>query len=240
LTNENDSFFQEVDERLREDKVLSATKRYGPYVLGLLIAILLGVGAWQGWVGYTRDQSQDQSTDFFEAQRQAREGELEDAATAFQAMSEKGPRVYRVMAMMEHAATLEVQGDLQAALAGFDQAAEAASDPMMRDTARLRAAYIVADTQDFQAVQTRLAPLLESDGHISALAKELLAVEAWEAGDSDLARDTFETLTLAFDAPESVRQRAQLGLAVLGPAPEPAATAPSEPAAPAPADGETK
>jgi len=83
-------------------------------------------------------------------------------------------------------------------------------------------------------------PLIASEGHLGSLAKELLAVEAWEAGDSDLARDTFENLTLAFDAPESVRQRAQLGLAVLGPAPETRAAAPSETPAPAPADGETK
>ena len=56
-------------------------------------------------------------------------------------------------------------------------------------------------------------------GRISYLARELLGVEAWEAGENDLARDTLENLTLAFDAPEAVRQRAQLALSVIGPAP---------------------
>ncbi|MEJ0059118.1 MAG: hypothetical protein WDM79_05905 [Terricaulis sp.] len=68
----------------------------------------------------------------------------------------------------------------------------------------------------------------------------MLAVEAWEAGNADLARSTLNTLTLAFDAPESVRQRAQLALSVLGPGDEPAAPAPAAAAPPAPTPGETK
>jgi hypothetical protein len=123
------------------------------------------------------------------------------------------------MAMMERAAALQAQGDLDGALAQFDAAAEAAPDQIMADTARMRAAYIVADTQDFQALQARLKPLTEGDGQFSFLARELLGVEAWEAGDSALARSTLENITLAFDAPETVRQRVQLALEVIGPAP---------------------
>jgi hypothetical protein len=142
------------------------------------------------------------------------------------------------MARMEHAGVLQAQGDLQAAIAAFDAAAEAAGDESMRASAQLRAAYLVADTQDFQALQTRLAPLIARGGAMSFLARELLAVEAWEAGQIELARENLETLQLAFDAPESVRQRAQLALAVIGPAPEGAA----DDAAPArePSEGESK
>jgi hypothetical protein len=107
----------------------------------------------------------------------------------------------------------------------------------MRDTARLRAAYIVAETQDFAALQPRLQPLIESDSRLSYLARELLGIEAWEAGNLDLARETLQNLTLAFDAPEAVQQRAQVALAVIGPAPETSADGAN---APAPSEGETK
>jgi hypothetical protein len=84
----------------------------------------------------------------------------------------------------------------------------------------LRAAYIAAETQDFAAVQARLQPLIEAGGPISFPARELLGVEAWEAGQFDLARQTFQGLSDAFQTPDSVRQRAQLALAVLGPGAE--------------------
>ena len=58
-------------------------------------------------------------------------------------------------------------------------------------------------------MRARLQPLIESDSRVSFLAKELLAIEAWEAGDLDLARTTIENLSLALNAPEAVRQRAQ-------------------------------
>src|SRR5690606_671148 len=79
--------------------------------------------------------------------------------------------------------------------------------------------------------------LIESDSRLSYLARELLAIEAWEAGQPDLARDQLENLTLAFDAPEPVRQRAHVALSVIGPAQT--SSADGAPA-PAPSEGETK
>jgi hypothetical protein len=239
VTNDSESLFQEVEESVRQDRFMAMAKRYGPWLLGAFIAMLIGIGGWQVYQGMQENAAREQADAFSHAQEQARGGEAEAAKLAFEALSTEGPQTYRVMAMMERAGVLEGEGDLQASLAAFDAAAEAARDPLMKQTAQLRAAYIVADTQDFQALQTRLQPLIDADGQISFLARELLAVEAWEAGHADLARDTLNTLTLAFDAPESVRQRAQLALSVLGPAAEPAAPAPAA-AAPAPTPGETK
>jgi hypothetical protein len=233
VTNETDSFIQEVDERVREDKVLAFFKRWGVLLAIVVGAGILGIGAWQWWQANQISTARSQADAYAAAQQLARDGNLDDAKTAFENLSNEGPRAYRVMAQMERAAVLEAQGDLQGALTGFDAAAEAASDPIMQRTAQMRAAYIVAETQDFQAVQTRLAPIIEGGGQIGVLAQELLAVEAWEAGDLALARQTLDAISLAFDAPESVRQRAEVALAVIGPAP--AAATSEESAAPAPA-----
>jgi hypothetical protein len=237
VTNDSDSFIQEVDESLRQDRMLDLAKRWGPWLIGAFVLILAGVLAWQGWQAYSTNQARAHADEYAAAQALAREGNFEEAKIAFNRLSGEGPSSYRVMAQMELGAVLEAQGDLETALAAFDEAAEAASDPVMRETAQLRAAYIVAETQDFEALQTRLNPLIESESRLSFLARELLALEAWEAGNNDLARDQLENLTLAFDAPEAVRQRAQVALSVIGPAP--AASADGAPA-PAPSEGETK
>jgi hypothetical protein len=221
--------FEEVEEGLRRDRYEQWLRKNGT---SLLIAVALAVGGVAGWQFYKnweRDQARNFSTEFVAAQKLMQDGKAEEAAAAFQAMTGRGPEIYRELAGLERAAALSQQGDLQGALAAFDAAAEKAGDPIIKASAQLRAAYIVADTQDFQAVQARLTPLIERGGPVSYLARELLGVEAWEAGQFDLARDTFENLRLAPEAPESVSQRAEAALAVLGPgapnrAPPPQAT----------------
>lgn len=237
MTNETDSFVQEVDESLRQDRIMSFLRQYGVWVLGAFVAFLVLIGGWQLWQSTRLDSARKQSDAYAAAIDLAQAGNFDDAKAAFSELSNEGPAVYRIMARVQHAAILARQGDLETALTEFDAAADAANDPLMRDTIRLRAAYIAAETQDFAALQTRLQPLIESDSRISYLARELLAIEAWEAGNNDLARQTLENLTLAFDAPQSVQQRAQLALSVIGPAP---ATSADGAAAPAPSEGETK
>jgi hypothetical protein len=94
----------------------------------------------------------------------------------------------------------------------------------------------VADTQDFAALEARVAPLLEEPGAIRALARQLLAIEAWEAGQIDRARDLVDEIELDLDAPEEVREWAEvIAPGVLGPrpAPESPVEATPDPAAPA-------
>ena len=232
---DTDSFVQEVDESLRQDQALALVKRYGPWLLAAFAVFVVGLLGFQAWQREQLKAARAQSDAYAAAIELAGAGNFDEAKAAFDEMAGEGPRVYRVMAQVQSAAILEVQGDLEGALAGFDAAAEAASDPVMRDTIRLRAAYIAAETQDFPALQTRLEPLIASESRISYLARELLAVEAWEAGDTDLARDTLQNLALAFDTPQAMRQRVQIALSVLGPAP---ATPADGADAPAPSEGE--
>lgn len=240
MTNESDSFIQEVDEGLRQDRMLGIAKRYGPWLIGVFAIFILGLGGWQLWKSQSLDAARRHAEAYSAAQAQLQAGNIAEAKAEFERLSNEGPRVYRAMAQMEHAAILVQEGDLEAALAGFDAAAETAPDQIMRESAQIRAAYIAADTQDFAALRTRLQPLIDSDSRVSYLAKELLAIEAWEAGDADLARQTLEQLTLAFEAPDSLRQRAQIALSVLGPAPETQETPADGASAPAPSEGETE
>jgi hypothetical protein len=239
VTNENESFFQEVDESLRQDQMAVLARKYGPYLLGLFVVLLVAVGGWKLWGDYRLNSAREHSVQYEAAQQMAREGNLDGAKAEFERLADTGPQHYRVMARLEHAAILETQGDLEGALTEFDAAAEAARDPVMKETAQMRAAYIAAETQDFAALQTRLQPLIDSESRVSFLARELLAIEAWEAGQTDIARSQLENLTLAFDVPQAVQERAQVALSVLGPAP--ASQTPADgAAAPAPSEGDTQ
>ncbi len=239
MTNETDSFVNEVDENLRREQAVSLARRYGPYVLGAFVALLLLIGGWQIWREYNVGSARRHAEEYAAAQALFEAGNFDEAKTEFERLSNEGPRIYRAMARMEHAAILVQEGDLDGAITGFDSAAEIAPDKIMRESAQIRAAYLAADTVDFPTLRTRLDPLIASNTGVSYLAKELLGVEAWEAGDTALARQTFEQLVLALGAPDSLRQRARVALSVLGPAP--ASETPADGAtAPAPSEGETK
>jgi hypothetical protein len=242
VTDQSDSFIQEVDESLRQDRMLGLVRRYGPWLVGAFALLILGLGGWQLWTGYQTNVAREHAEEFSAAQEMARQamaqGSYDEAKAEFERLANEGPRAYRAMARMERAALLVAEGDLEAALAEFDAAAEAAPDRIMRESAQLRAAYLAADLQDFEALRARLQPLIDSDSSIAYPARELLAVEAWEAGDLDLARNTLQELTLAFEAPDSVRQRAQVALGVIGPGEETPADGAA--AAPAPSEGDSK
>ena len=239
MTNETDSFVNEVDEGLRREQAVSLARKYGPWILGAFIALLVVIGGWQFWKQYSLDASRRHGEQYAAAQEMLASGNIPEAKAEFERLSNEGPRIYRAMARMEHAGILVQEGDLEGALAGFDSAAEVAPDAIMRESAQIRAAYIAADTQDFAALRTRLNPLIASNTSVSYLAKELLAVEAWEAGDTALARQTFDQLVLALGAPDALRQRARVALSVLGPAPASEQTPADGAAAPAPSEGET-
>lgn len=235
--------FEEVEEQVRRDRYAEWARKFGPWVLGAIALAAVGVGGYRLYEGLQRNQSQSISVEFGAAMKLVDEQKSDEAIAAFTKLAGEGPRNYRALAHMQLGA-LEVEaGDMTAALRSFDQAAEETRDPIARDAARLRAAYIVADTQDFTAVRARLEPLIAEGGAMSFLARELLGAEALEAGERDLARETFQGIADAFNAPESVQQRAQIALAVLGPADEaPAApaAAPTTQEQPAPAAGEAK
>jgi hypothetical protein len=227
VTNQDntESFVQEVDQRVREEQLIQAAKRYGPWVGGLIVLVLIAVGGWQIWNDQQLRSQRAEAQAFAAVQQMAVQGNLDGAKAAFERLTARGSNAYRVMARMEIAAILETQGDLEGAVHNFDLAAAAAADPVMKESAQLRAAYIAAETQDFEALQARLQPLLQSHSRVSYLARELLAIQAWRMGHTQLARDTAEDITLAFDAPEGVRQRAQIILSLVGRAPPAAGAA---------------
>ena len=123
MTNETDSFVQEVDESLRQDRVLIFFKKYGLWFAGALAVVVIGVGGWQAWSASQTSAARNHAEDYAAAQELARAGNMDEAKVAFERLTGEGPRTYRVMAEMEHAAVLETQGDLEGALAGFDLAA---------------------------------------------------------------------------------------------------------------------
>ncbi len=224
--------FEEVEERLREDKLQVWWRKYGMYAIGAAVGLVVFVGLYSAWTAWQESNNRGIGERFVALQQQA----LTDPAGAEKALKDFQKNAhggYKSLAEMERAGVLQAQGDLAGAIAALDNAAKLAPEPVVKQSAQLRAAYIAAETEPFAALEARLKPIIDERGPFSYLARELLAVEAYEANLPERSRQEFTYLETAFEAPEGVRQRAGSFLQVLGPAPVSAAA--GEPAsAPAP------
>lgn len=231
--------FEEVEERLREDKWQTFLKKWGLWIVAGVFAFAFSFGGFRAWQGYQADQAGKAAMVFGEARTKLEAGDFVGAEAAFNAAAKKAPRTYKALAHIQRSAALQGQGDLKAALIAMDLAAATARDPSIKELAQLKAAYLAADLEDFASVETRVKPLIAESGQISFMARELLGAEAFEAGQLDKARIEFNYLTTALDAPSGVKDRARAFLAALGPSPTPAPTPPATPPA-QPKTGEKK
>lgn len=228
--------FEEVEEGLRRDQYTNFFKRYGVWLAGGVAAVLLAIGGYQVYQGWQQRQNGAYATELTAAQALLAEGKTEEAQKQFDAIAAKAPAGYKTIALMQAGAVRASQNDLKGALANFDAATAAAPTKAYKDLSRLKAAYVAADVEDFAALDARVKPLIDEAGPFSFQARELIAVQAMAAGDNTRARKEFDFLSVALDAPETIRQRAQLSLTALGPRPVAPAGAP-ESAAPPPSSG---
>lgn len=221
--------FEEVETGLREDKLQSWLRKYWLVAIGAVVAVVLGVVLYNVWGAWRQSDNRAQGEKFAALQQQAATDPA-GAIAALSAFQRSAHGGYKALAEMERAGALQAQGDLAGALAAFDSAAKLSNEPVVKQSAQLRAAYLAAETENFAALDARLKPLIDARGPFSYLARELIGVKAYEDGQVERARTEFTYLESAFDAPEGVRNRASSFLAVLGPAPQSAAPAPAAPA----------
>ena len=97
----------------------------------------------------------------------------------------------------------------------FDEAAEAARDPILADTASLKAAWLLMDAAPLADIEARLTPLAEDDRPMHAFAQHALALARLQHGKTAEARSALVVLQLGQDVPDAVRQQAQAAIALI-------------------------
>ncbi len=201
--------FEEVEGEMRADQWKAIARRFAPWAIGgLLVGLLIAAAVW-GWQEYQRRGAETASLAYAEALELGQRGDARAAGAKFQIVADGRSPVYKSLALMHlGAADLEANKPADAA-AKFDQAAEAAPDEILADSARLKAVFARMDSQPYPQSVTQLMPLAAEGRPYRLLALEALALAKLGAGDSAGARGDVVVLSIAPDAPEGVRTRAQ-------------------------------
>jgi hypothetical protein len=201
--------FREIDEELRRDNLRQLWARYGKYVVGLAVLVVVLTAAVIAWREYGERQRQAEGVRYTQALDLDHQGKDTDAAEAFAALAQNASGGRAALARFEEAAVKVKGGDIDGAIAIYDQlAADGAADPVFRDAATLLAARYGLEKGDPAAIIARLQPLTNASNAWHGLALELTAVAELKAGDSAKARADFELLAKDNSVSQGVRQRA--------------------------------
>jgi hypothetical protein len=207
--------FEEVDELVRSDRYKVFARRYLPWVGGVLaVALIAALGYW-GYTRYQASAAQTASSAYALGLDTLGRGDLDQAYGAFAQAAKSPSRAYRSLALMQQAGVRIEQNRLPEAVKLFDEAAKAAPDLLLADSASLRAALTLMDTGDYAGAQARLGPLADPKRPYAAMAREALAMAKLATGQTNAARSDFVVLSLMADAPEATRNRARLAMGMI-------------------------
>ncbi len=200
--------FKEVDEDLRRDQASKAWSKYGSYVIGAAVAVVLttaGYNAWNWW--YTKTQT-ELSDRYAAAATLIESGDSESAADLFGALADTDGG-YGTLASFNHARLLADSGDKAAAIEIWDRLAESsAAGPAFQGVATLLSVMHQMEDGDPATLEARLTPLSEADGGFQEVALELIATLALRQGDGARAREIYTRISDDPNAPVALRARA--------------------------------
>lgn len=192
-----ETIFSEVDEELRSDRMRDFWRRFGPWVIGAAVAVVLLVAANEGWRWYQTSNAARSSDLFYNAIDLAEAGDVDGARTALLAVIAEGSGQYPLLAQFRQASLLSEEGDIDGAVAAYDALSTVLLNQRMRDLALLMAAYTLVDKPDVAAVQSRISGLITPANPMRNAAREALGLAHYASGDINAARDQFEQIAAA-------------------------------------------
>lgn len=202
--------FNEIDEDLRRERLKRVWDRYGIFVIGMAVAVVVGVGGWRFYEYQQEEAAKAAGDTYYAALKAGVDGDPKGSIAALEKIAATGPAGYAVVARLR-AAGLTVESDPQGAIKAFDAAASAAGTPrVLADLARLQAAYLAIDFEDVKAIEARLAMYLTPVSPFRHSAREMVAIATMKAGDMKAAATRLDELLRDAEVPQGIAARADL------------------------------
>lgn len=220
--DEGDLLLKEVDEELRQDRLLEVWKKYGTWIVGAAVLLVVGVAGNQVWRGMQHDRAVAEAERFIAADQLAQAGKPTEAAQGFADLAAGAKTGYEVLARLRQADLLLAGGDKDGARAAYEAlAADQDVAKLYRDLAIVKGVAVQVDSGDPATLQGILAPLSLDSEPWRHTARELAALLALRAGDVGRARTLYQQVADDVAAPSGLRARAAEMLAALKPAEPP-------------------
>jgi len=223
----NENIIREIDEEIRSDRMRNLWKRFGAWIIGAAVLIVVVVAVNEGWQWYQSNNSSASSQQFYEALELADGTDVAAAQDALNGVIAANHGGYPSLARFRSAALLARDGKAAEAAAAYDAIANSESNKHLRSLAFVLAATLLVDSGDVAQVEARVGGLTTGTDPMRNAAREVLGLAKYKAGDLTGARESFEAVLADPLASSEARQRLQIYLAQL----ISEGVAPAEPAA---------
>lgn len=209
--------FREVDEDLRQERYAKLWSRYGKYVIGAIVLVVVVAAVVIAWQNVVESRREAEGQKFAEALEMARQGATEQAATAFNRLAAESGSGYRALSRLQAGAALVRAGRTDEAISVYDQlAVDGSVEPVLRDLGALLGAMHAFESSSDQEMLARLSPLAIDSNPWRYSARELQSLVFNRSGDVEQARVLLQALADDPQAPRGVRARAVEMLGVIG------------------------
>jgi hypothetical protein len=211
-----DLMAREIDEELRREQLLKLWDKYGVYVLGAVLAVVLGVAGWKYYQHQTAEANETASTQFIFALNDITAKRFLDAQKGLEDLSATAPAGYASLAKLRLAAQQGAEGNILEAVKSYEGiAGDQSVDPILRDYARLQIAVLKFDDTLFTELRNQISSLASDRSPWRYSARELLGMGAMKAGLETEARSHFNRLLGDNTTPPGIADRARMMIALL-------------------------
>jgi predicted negative regulator of RcsB-dependent stress response len=212
----------DLEEQEQLDQLKTYWKQYGNLITWVLIVVLGGYAAWNGWNWWQRNQAVKSSAMFDALDTAAQAGDADAAARIFTDMKDRYPRT----AFTEQAGLLAAKvqfdkGKPDAALETLGWVGAHATEAEYRTVARLRAAGVLLDQKKYDEAIKQLDAIELKDGSkpFAALVADRRGDVLLAQGKKDAAKAAYASAWQAMDANVGYRRLIEAKLTALGAAP---------------------
>jgi len=204
-----DTFFREVDENLRRDRMETFFTRFGKWIALAILLLLAAVAGWLYWQHRQTQAREAQSEVLTQALTDLSEGREAGVKAKLDGLAAKAGDGYRGAALLTEASAAQVRNDRAAALAGFKAvAADSGLPQTMRDAALIRQTAIEYDALPPATVIERLKTLAVAGNPWFGSAGEMVAIAYLRTNRPQDAGRIFAAIARDETAPASLRARA--------------------------------
>lgn len=217
----------DLEEQEQLDELKAFWKKYGTLITWLLIVVLGGYAAWNGWRWYQRDQAVKAGSMYEQLDKAVQAGDVDQAGRVFADLKDRYPRTTFTEQGGLLAAKLQFEkGKPDDALATLAWVESNATETEYQTIARLRAAGVLLDQKKYDDALKRLDGIVLKDAaaEFGALVADRRGDVLMAQGKPDDAKAAYTKAWQAMDAKTEYRRLIEAKLTALGAAPAAAKT----------------
>ncbi len=209
--------FKEVEDDLRRERLKTLWDRYGIFVLGAAVLIVIVTAGWRGYEAWETRRDRAAGDTYISVLNEVEGVSTAGSGETLLAYAADAPGGYGILAEFRAATAFADAGDGPRASEVLSGIANDGDTPAIyRDLARIRQGQILLDAGDVQGAIDAVTGLAEDAGNpFYASAQELMGLAAYAADDLAGARRWFTAVTEEVGTPPGVAARARFMLALI-------------------------